>query len=225
MSETQQQTKPIWDLPTRVGHWLLVVLILFSWWSAENGQLQWHRWSGYTVLAVLLFRLYWGFFGASTARFARFVRGPATFFQYARTVLKRPSPPSMGHNPMGGWSVVVLLALIATQVGLGLFAEDTDGLDSGPLSYLVSYDAARWAAEIHEEMFNVLLAFIALHVAAVLFYQLYKKDNVIVPMLTGRKAFEPEQHSAYETAVEFVPWWRAVVGLALVVLVVWWIVA
>lgn len=176
----------LWDLPTRVIHWALVVLIPFSWWSAEEHQLEWHRMSGYVILGLLLFRLIWGLAGSSTARFSGFVRGPRAVLAYARG----RGEPVIGHNPMGGWSVIALLLLLVVQVGLGLFAVDTDGIESGPLSHWVSFDAGRRAAELHELSFNVLLAFVALHVAAVLFYLFIRRDNLLVPMFTGAKRLD-----------------------------------
>ncbi|NKF21222.1 Ni/Fe-hydrogenase 1 b-type cytochrome subunit [Solimonas sp. C16B3] len=174
-------------MPTRLFHLALIALFAFSWWSAENGELRWHRWSGYTVLTLLLFRLFWGFAGSTTARFVQFVRGPRAFVMYARGLLTRDAAPSLGHNPMGGWSVLAMLLLLLVQTGTGLFAVDTDGVESGPLSHFVSFDAGRTLAELHETSFNLLLVLIGLHIAVVLFYLLYRRDNLITPMLSGRK--------------------------------------
>ena len=177
--------------------------------------MDWHRTSGYLVIGLLLFRLTWGVVGSSTARFAGFVRGPRTAFAYARGQGERV----LGHNPMGGWSVVALLALLVGQVGLGLFAVDTDGLESGPLSHWVSFDTGRTAAEIHETLFNVLAGFIGLHVAAVLFYLFVRRDNLIAAMLTGVKTVD----AAPDRAPRMAP-----LGLALLVALVagglaWWV--
>src|SRR5690349_24353754 len=103
----------VWDLPTRLVHWLLVLLVPFSWWTAESGRLEWHRWSGYGLLGLVLFRVYWGFFGSSTARFSRFVRGPRAIVAYLRGRL----PASVGHNPLGALSVLALLGLLIAQIG------------------------------------------------------------------------------------------------------------
>lgn len=178
----------LWDLPTRIVHWSLVVLIPFSWWSAENHDLERHRWSGYAILGLLIFRLIWGFVGGSTSRFANFVRGPRTVLAYARGTGEKV----LGHNPMGGWSVIAMLVLLATQVGLGLFASDHDGLETGPLNHLVNYATAETITELHELLFNVLVAVIALHVAAVLFYLFVRRDNLIAPMLRGSKTLDAE---------------------------------
>ncbi|HEX7929290.1 MAG TPA: cytochrome b/b6 domain-containing protein, partial [Sphingomicrobium sp.] len=114
---------PIWDLPVRLFHWVLVGLIAFAWWSAEYHYDDLHIWSGIAVLTLLIFRILWGFFGSSTARFANFVRGPRAVFGYLRGDWR-----GVGHNPLGALSVVALLGLVSLQVGLGLFASDEDGL-------------------------------------------------------------------------------------------------
>ncbi|MEW6169392.1 MAG: cytochrome b/b6 domain-containing protein [Pseudomonadota bacterium] len=211
----------VWDLPTRLLHWLLVALFAFSWWSAENHAMDWHRWSGYGVLGLLLFRLYWGLVGSTTARFASFVRGPRAFFAYARRLLQRPGPITPGHNPMGGWSVLALLALLLVQVGTGLFATDTDGLESGPLASKISYSLSRDFAEVHEISFNLLLALVGLHVAVVLFYWVYKRENLIAAMLSGDKRLPAAPELA---RLRFEGWRRALPGVLIAAAIVWAIV-
>lgn len=176
---------PIWDLPTRLFHWSLVILIAFSWWTAEEHYDDIHIWSGLAVVTLLIFRLLWGLFGSSTARFANFVRGPRAVFGYLRGGWR-----GIGHNPLGALSVIALLGLAILQVGLGLVASDEDGLMQGPLAHLVSVDTSEAAAELHEDLFNVLLAFIGLHVAAILYYRLRGK-RLVNPMITGRGDVEP----------------------------------
>src|SRR5690606_7310394 len=157
-SNDSKMTKiKIWDLPIRIFHWLLPLLLGFSWYSAENRLMDWHRYSGYGILGLLSFRLCWGLWGSHTARFSSFVKSPARVFAYARGGGQGPSGFA-GHNPLGGWSVVALLLVLAAQVGSGLFAVDVDGLESGPLSYLVSFDGGRWLANVHGVSFNILLA-------------------------------------------------------------------
>lgn len=176
----------IWDLPVRVFHWLLVALIAFSWWSAEQHEMEWHRWSGYGILGLIVFRVFWGFAGSRTARFSQFVRGPGKVLAYTGALAKRPHTQADGHNPLGGWSVIALLLTIAAMVTAGLFAVDVDGLESGPLADYISFDQGRAAAEFHELVFNVLTALIALHVAAIVFYLIWHRQNLIGAMITGR---------------------------------------
>lgn len=208
----------VWDGPTRIVHWALVAGVAFSWWSAEAHRLDWHRASGLFVLMLLLFRLVWGFVGSDTARFARFMRGPAVTWRYARTLPDRAAEAAVGHNPLGGWSIVAMLLALIAQVGLGLFAIDEDGLESGPLSDLVSYEAGRQAAGLHEASFNILLALIVLHVAAILFYALYKRRDLIGPMITGHARLD-----GGTKPLRFASWLRALLVAAGAAAVAWFV--
>jgi cytochrome b len=193
-STDQSSRLQIWDLPVRLFHWLLVPLMAFAWWSAEEGRLDWHRLSGYALLALVLFRIIWGFLGSETARFSHFLRGPAALASYLRALVGGGTrQPILGHNPLGGWSVLAMLALIATLTILGLFAVDVDGIESGPLAVYVSFDTGRWASVAHEFVFNVLLGLILLHLAAVAFYAVFKRDNLVGPMITGAKTVRGQQ--------------------------------
>lgn len=197
--------QPVWDLPTRLFHWLLVGLIAFSWWSGENHEMEWHRWSGYAILFLLVFRLYWGLFGGRTARFAHFVRGPGAAFAYLRGVRQA----DVGHNPLGGWSVIAMLAILIAMVTAGLFAVDVDGLESGPLADHVSFDAGRWASDMHSLIFNLLMGLIVLHVAAILFYLVARRRNLVGPMITGgMKLADGATPLPLDASL-----WRALIGL------------
>jgi cytochrome b len=186
----------VWDVPVRVCHWLMVLFVGVSWWTAETSRMEWHQYSGYALLALVSFRIYWGFFGSSTARFRQFVRGPRTVVDY----LKGRSAAIAGHNPLGALSVVALLALLLAQVVLGLFAVDVDGIESGPLSTYVSFDTGRAAAQWHESAFDVLLWLIGLHVAAVLFYLLFRKENLTAAMIHGRRPYPDDQPAPVQSA-------------------------
>ena len=176
----------IWDAPVRLFHWLLVALLCFSWWSGKQHEMDWHRRSGYCILALLIFRIYWGFVGGHTAQFSQFIRGPRAALAYARSLVRGTYIAEPGHNPLGGWSVVLMLATLATMVTAGLFAVDVDGLESGPLADYVSFDQGRVAAHVHAFVFNLLLALIATHLVAILFYLVRLRHNLIGPMITGR---------------------------------------
>lgn len=173
----------VWDLPTRLFHWLLVALFAFSWWSAENREMDWHRWSGLTILGLVLFRIVWGFIGGSTARFGSFLRSPLRAIGY---LTGREKHEAAGHNPLGGYSVLALLAVIALQLWSGLFAVDTDGLESGYLSHLVTFEQGRQASHMHEFAFNLAMILVLLHIAAIVFYRVVKRRNLVTPMITGR---------------------------------------
>jgi len=210
----------VWDAPLRLVHWSIVVCVGLSWWTAEIGQMDYHRYSGYTVLGLLVFRLYWGIVGGDTARFSNFVKGPRAILEYVRRLPQRAASAHYsipGHNPLGAVSVIVLLALLLTQVGLGLFAGDIDGLESGPLSAFVSFDTTRVCAELHAKVFNVLLAFICLHIVAVFFYLVFKRDNLIATMIHGRRSF-PADSSPH---VRFASWTRLLIGIAGAIFIAW----
>jgi cytochrome b len=210
----------IWDAPVRLVHWLMVFLLGVSWWTANAGKLDYHRYSGYGLLGLVVFRIYWGFAGSSTARFANFIRGPAAIRAYVAQLGSRMAahmPATPGHNPLGALSVVALLALVAAQIVLGLFAVDVDGIESGPLSAYVSFDVGRLCARLHGRNFNVLLAFAALHVAAVLFYLFYRRENLIAAMLNGRRLL-PANVAPPVSAISLT---RMLMGAALAGLVVW----
>lgn len=208
----------VWDLPTRLTHWSFVLCIAVSWWTAEQRLMDWHRYSGYTMLGLLVFRIYWGIAGSSTARFARFLSGPRALLAYLR-LPREQRMRVVGHTPLGSWSVVVLLLAMVVQVTLGLFATDIDGLESGPLSHLVSFEGGRVFAEAHELSFDVLIALAAVHVVAILVHWLYDRNDLTSPMLSGRK------HVAGAAAgMQGVPVWRLWTGVALATLVVWMII-
>lgn len=208
---------PVWDLPVRLFHWSLVGLIGFSWWSAENGRTQWHIWSGLAVLSLLIFRLLWGLVGSSTARFGSFVRGPRTVWRY----LRDPRGwTQLGHTPLGALSVLALLGLLTGQVALGLVLSDEDGTVSAPLNRFVSFEAAERARDLHELLFNVLLAFIALHVAAILFYRVVQGKRLTGAMITGRTRVEGEV-----PAMRAGKWWAAVLCLLAGIAITRWIIA
>jgi cytochrome b len=183
----------VWDMPTRLFHWLLVMLVITSFVTGAIGGLwmQYHKLSGYCILGLLVFRLAWGFVGGQHARFSAFVRGPGAVLAYARNLLHSELPGHLGHNPLGGWSVLALLTTLLVQAGTGLFAND-DIMTEGPLYPWVSKATSDWLTQIHLFNQGLILALVCVHVAAVLFYLIIKHDNLIRPMFTGRKYWPGE---------------------------------
>ena len=206
--------RPVWDLPTRLFHWLLAALIAFSWWAAKYDHVRWHIWSGCAILTLLIFRLLWGFAGSSTARWTSFVRGPRTIIDYLRGRWT-----GIGHTPLGALSIVVLLLAVSVQAGLGLFAEDEDGIYMGPLAKLVSTDTSDQVRDIHELWFNVVLGLIVLHVAAIIFYRL-RGQKLTKPMITGKAELAPGTQPMRPGK-----WWAAVICLAVALGITRWIIA
>ncbi len=203
----------VWDWPTRLFHWALVVLIALQFATAEFDVLsmEWHYRFGYATLALIVFRVAWGFAGSQTSRFADFVRGPATVMHYVKELFSAPARKAagVGHNPLGGWSVLVMLACVLIQAISGLFA--SDGIDEdGPYVDHVSTKTIKLMSRLHHLGETVLLVLIALHIAAVLLHWLVKHDNLTLPMLSGRKRIEAAQPY-------FVSGWRALILFALAV--------
>jgi cytochrome b len=193
MTEPQADSSPtrilrIWDLPVRLFHWLLVALVLISFTTAQIGgnAMQYHEWSGIAILVLVLFRAVWGFAGSTYARFADFLRGPGPALRYARTLLRGSPAFYAGHNPLGGWMVALLLETLLLQAGTGLFAND-DVMLEGPLAAHVSKETSDLLTRIHHINFYVLLALVSVHVTAALLYLRMKRENLILPLVTGVK--------------------------------------
>jgi cytochrome b len=205
------QSVRVWDLPVRLFHWSLVFLLGFSWWSGEQHEMEWHRLSGYAILGLVVFRIYWGFFGGRTARFAQFLRGPRAAVAYARALKKGPYSATPGHNPIGGWSVIALLASILAMVTAGLFAVDVDGLESGPLADYLSFDQGRLAANVHAIVFYGLLVLAVIHLLAILYYMFGLRRDLLSPMITGRQRVGGDTPAQDLSASP----WKAAIGVVL----------
>ena len=180
----------VWDPFVRLFHWTLVALIGFLWWSGEEGGMDlmdWHMLAGEAVLALVLFRLLWGFLGTRTARFGDFLRGPRAVLRETAALARGRPAEHAGHGALGGWMVAVLLAAVAVVAASGLFASD-DLFTSGPLTHWVASDTEELLTGVHHDGFEVLLWLVGLHLAAVLaVYPLAARVNLVRPMVTGYK--------------------------------------
>lgn len=179
----------LWDWPIRIFHWLLALAVAGAILTGTEGGdwMVWHGRAGYLVLGLLLFRLIWGLCGSTHARFVRFFPTPARLLAYWRGQWQE-----VGHNPLSGLAILVMLGLLLWQAGTGLFA--TDDIDFyGPLSELVEEDLAKWLSGWHRKSSDLVLGLIGLHLAAILYYWLVKKDNLVGPMLTGWKNLTQQQ--------------------------------
>ncbi len=224
MTETRTTpTVAIWDLPLRLFHWLLAAAVLGSWITHQLGAsaFTWHVWFGYCTLVLVSFRLLWGFFGPRHARFSSFVRGPRAAWAYARGLFHDDGPTYPGHNPLGGWMTLLLLALLLAQGSSGLFAND-EITDTGPLYGHVSDATSDWLTGWHHRLANVLWVAIGMHVAAVLAYLLIKKDNLIGAMVSGRKH---GAHMGAEAGIRGSRIWLAVVLAAACAGLLYWVVS
>lgn len=194
-----------WDLPIRIFHWTLAACVLMAWVSYRYAEaigdvtLVWHRANGLFILTLLLWRVLWGFFGPPRARFRSFVRAPAQVWRYARDLVSGRALRYLGHNPLGAYMILVLLAALAAQGAFGLFATDDNDLTGGPLHRLVSEDGNALATRWHSRIFHyVLLPLIAIHVAANVLYGVVKREPLIGAMIHGRK---PSADYADATAI------------------------
>lgn len=222
MKSSNRATTRVWDLPTRLFHWLFAAAVIGAIVTVKVGGtwMDWHPIFGVTALVLLTFRVIWGFTGSRYARFSSFVKGPRTVWHYLRHPEER-SPP--GHSPLGGLSVVALLLVVAVQAGTGLFATD-DILTSGPLNQFVSSDTAALLTSIHKWNENVLFGLIGLHLVAIAIYALRGKQ-LVPPMITGNVLSEnlPSDAVAARDTVGIKIW-------ALVLILVlgglgWWLVS
>jgi len=186
----------IWDLPVRVFHWALLLLLSISAYTALSGgidEMDYHMLSGYGILTLLLFRIIWGFVARGNARFSNFVRGPSTIWQYVTksgsytsdSANQEPKPIE-GHNPLGALSIIAILLVLLFQAVTGLFANDDIFLE-GPLTHLVSYTTSRQITEFHKLNAWLIVTLSVIHIGAIAYYEFIKKDRLTLTMITGRK--------------------------------------
>jgi cytochrome b len=182
----------VWDLPTRLFHWSLVILVIVSSFTGLTGkEMDCHMRAGYAILALIIFRLAWGFVGSQTARFSDFIKPPGSALAYAKSLISGKHIWTTGHNPLGGYMVLLLLLLLAVMTAAGLFAND-DILTEGPLARHVSGATSSLLTKIHKLSYWALLGAVVMHISAALFYLLVKKENLISAMFTGKKSLSPE---------------------------------
>lgn len=178
----------VWDIPVRLFHWLLVLLVvtLFVTGKLGGNWLEWHKRAGFSVLGLVAFRILWGFVGSHHARFANFLRGPTVVFAYIKVVMHKDSRHYAGHNPLGALSVVTMLGVLLLQSVLGLFSND-DLMLEGPYASLVSKAVSDQVTVLHKLNADLILILVGIHLAAIAFSWFYKKQNLVKPMFTGDK--------------------------------------
>ena len=176
----------VWDAPTRLFHWAIVLLIAFSYVSIQYSWIQLHFLSGYTILTLLVFRLVWGFIGSETSKFRNFLTNPVKGLRHLADFPNRAPDTELGHNAAGGWMVLAMLLALLAQVGTGLFSKD-DVFRQGPLSHHVSRNASDAITRVHGTIFYVVLGLVILHVVAIVAYATVKRHDLVRPMVTGKK--------------------------------------
>lgn len=224
-NDSPRMTPPrrLWDFPTRAFHWSLVILIGWEWASSHLGGngMTYHMWGGYAVLALIIFRVLWGFIGSTTAKFSSFLASPKTTWRYLMTLRTSRHDAAVGHNPLGGWAVIAFLLALAIQTGSGLFATD-DILSAGPLNPLVSNRTADFLTLVHKVSFDVLLGLIAAHVIAIALHKILGGKNLLTPMITGRT--RAAAFGLSKAPLTFARPWVSFIALCLSAAITWAIV-
>ena len=206
----------IWDLPTRLFHWVLVVLFSTSVLTVQFDELVWHERSGIAILVLVTARIIWAFIGSETSRFSHFVKGPRSIIRYLSGIWRARGNAVVGHNPVGGWVVVAFFVLLLLQAGTGLFANDEIFFE-GPLAKHASREMSDTLTSVHHLMGESLLILVFIHILANILYWLVLKQNLIGPMLSGFKNLDSHPPKALK-------WQRNAVALATltaVALIVW----
>ncbi len=223
----------VWDAPVRLFHWALVLFIALSFATGEFGgfdftmpgtgkmvpNLDIHMWSGLAILALVLFRIVWGFVGSDTAKFSDFVRGPGAIFSYLTGMFKKGHKFIAGHNPAGGLVVIAILVLLLLQAVTGLFAKEDDFFgNTGPLYSLVSEQTAEILTKRHHQIWGYIELVILLHIAANFFYWIVLKQDLIVAMFTGKKS-TPDGPAVLQ--IKFASTTKAAIVLVITAAIVW----
>ncbi len=213
----------VWDLPTRLFHWLLALDILGLYLTAQAGDpiMEWHFRLGYVALGLVVFRIIWGFVGPRHARFSTFLAGPGTVFRYLATFLRRDSVAAPGHNPVGALMVILLLLMVGFQAITGLFTSD-DIVFAGPYNGAVDGALAAKLGGWHHLNFSILQWAILAHVVAVLFYLVFKRQNLIGAMFSGRKPAHVVSETEAISGSQLV---KALIIAAIVAAGIWYLVA
>ncbi|WP_017446674.1 cytochrome b/b6 domain-containing protein [Gayadomonas joobiniege] len=192
--------KKVWDLGVRIFHWLLVLGMIAAWFTIEYRFMQAHAIVGYGISMLLIYRLVWGFLGSTTARFSYFICSPIAAFCYLKASLQQKARSYTGHNPAGSWMVLFMLLILFLQVLSGFFANNDLGF-SGPFADWVNKTQSDQLTQWHGLNFYLILAAIWLHLVAVFFYQIVKKEPLIQAMIGGRK---PSKYIGDDQYLKFV---------------------
>ncbi|MCG8381126.1 MAG: cytochrome b/b6 domain-containing protein [Gammaproteobacteria bacterium] len=220
----QADTLKVWDLPVRLFHWALVSLVIGAVVTANLpiAYMEWHMRIGYAILTLLIFRVLWGIIGPYYARFQNFIYSPKTVLKYAQSLfLKHKDRHYLGHNPMGALMVFLMLLLLVIQAISGLFSSD-DIFTDGPLVRKVSSDLSDFFTGIHHTNIILLIIAIIMHICANLAYWLFKKENLIAPMIHGRKEKKGAEDWVPQTQDK--PVWLALICFTISALIVFYIV-
>ncbi|MBV1876499.1 MAG: cytochrome b/b6 domain-containing protein [Pseudomonadales bacterium] len=189
---SNKKNQLVWDLPLRIFHWILALLVgisIYTGLDASLDAMEYHFLSGYGILSLVIFRISWGFIAQGNARFSNFVQGPTAVLAYICNPATR-SLSHQGHNPVGALSTLLLLTSLIIQTTSGLFSTD-DIMYDGPLTHLVNSDTSHIFATLHHYNYWFLATLCTIHIGAILYYELIKNERLVLPMITGRKRLKP----------------------------------
>lgn len=214
-----ERKRLVWDLPVRLFHWALVILILTQWLTAEvfEGYNELHSQLGYVTLGLIIFRFLWGFVGPTYARFSNFIRPPGAILHYIKDQLNTKHQHHIGHNPLGGLMLPAVLLVVGLQAISGLFISD-EIFHSGPYFQSLGEQNTQRMEWLHHNMFDILLLLIGIHLVAVGWYQLKLKKDLFRPMLDGKKVIRKDQ------AINSSQLLRAIILIILVAIFIYWLV-
>lgn len=217
-SQIQKHPVKVWDFSIRLFHWSLVILIGFLWWSGTEGEeMDNHVLAGYSVLALISYRIIWGFLGSYHAKFVNFVRSPIKTIKAIPEVISvRSDSHYVGHNPVGGWMVVLLILALMAQGITGLGTTDDIFID-GPLVAYLDDDLISLFSSLHHQIADLLIALVILHLAAVLYHDVIKRERLIKAMITGIK------YSPHPVESSKLPTKRFISTIALLSFIGWWL--
>ena len=188
LTESMPPKQRVWDLPLRLFHWSLALLVTFSLYTGINGgfrEMDYHMMSGYAILTLVIFRVIWGIIGSTHSRFRSFIN-LSQLIPYSRRLLNKDQASTVGHNPLGALSIVAMLLVLGTQATTGLFANDDIFLE-GPLVHLVDDATSDRLTTVHHFCAKALYVLIGLHLIAIIFHELYQRDRLVLPMISGYK--------------------------------------
>ncbi|MCF2950479.1 cytochrome b/b6 domain-containing protein [Paraglaciecola aquimarina] len=213
------QKRLVWDLPVRLFHWILAVCLVIQWFTAEvfEDAMDFHFYLGYFILGLIIFRLIWGFIGTKYARFSSFIAGPKAMIHYIKCLIKKQDTSTIGHNPVGGLMLPLVLILVGIQATTGLFSTN-EIVHSGPYYQTVSDSVQSVLQWLHHKTFSFLWIFIAIHIAVILWYKFALKHNLVSPMFHGKKVVTEQQSIAHSQIL------KAIVLAIIVAVFVFWLV-
>ena len=209
----------VWDMPVRVVHWLLALAVVGAWWTGENLE-DWftvHQYCGYAVVVLVVFRLGWGFIGTRTARFSTFLAGPKAVLEHLDQLRRRALVVHAGHPATGGWAAMVLWLVLLAQGLMGLFAND-EVMNTGPFYGWVAAETSNLLSRWHHELGEFILPLVLLHIAAVLVYRFWGGQNLVPPMLNGRRSDVPASEDIGSERGWLALFWLAIVVAAFLAL-------